>query len=342
MTRSPAPRRSPARRDALRSLAALAPAVLVPGAVVPGSARAPAVPSKPLRIVIPFPAGGPTDAIARQAAEGLAAQLGQPVVPTNRAGAAGSVASDFVATEPSDGHTLLVAGQGQMFINKALGKKLAHDPDKDFVYLGMLGAFPNVLVVNPTAVPATSMAELVRLAREQPGKLAYGSNGIGSLSHLTTEVIAKEAGVSFLHVPYQGAAPQMTDLLSGRIGFTIVGPQSVLPQIREGKLRALAVSTATRFAGLPDVPTLIESGFPKLDVPVWFAVYVNAATPAPVVARLRAALDAVLASAEYRAGLAKASAQPLALPAAQADARFAAERRMWIDAVTATGAKDGG
>ncbi len=338
MTRTPKTRRPVvARRAALKWLAAIPPASLALG-----PARAQAFPSKPLRIVIPFPAGGPTDAIARQAAEGLAAQLGQPVVPQNRAGAAGSVASDFVAHEPADGHTLLVAGQGQMFINKALGKKLGHDPDADFTYLGMLGAFPNVLVVNPAVIPSTSMAEFLRLARERPGQLSYGSNGIGSLSHLTTEVIAKEAGVKFLHVPYQGAAPQMADLLSGRIGFTIVGPQSVLPHIREGKLRALAVSTATRWDGMPEVPTLIESGFPKLDVPVWFAVYVHATTPAPVVARLRTALDAVLASAEYRTGLAKASAQPMALAPSAAGARFAAERGMWVDAVVATGAKDGG
>ena len=338
MTRSAkSPRSVVERRDLLKWLAAIPPAALASGA-----ARAQEFPSRPLRIVIPFPAGGPTDAIARQAAEGLSARLGQPVVPTNRAGAAGSVASDFVAHEPPDGHTLLVAGQGQMFINKALGRKLGHDPDADFTYVGMLGAFPNVLVVNPTAIPATSMAELVRLAREQPGKLTYGSNGIGSLSHLTTEVIAKEAGVRFLHVPYQGAAPQMTDLLSGRIGFTIVGPQSVLAHVKEGRLRALAVSTATRFDGLPDVPTLIESGFPKLDVPVWFGVYVHAATPAPMVARLRSALDAVAASPEYRAGLAKASAQPLSVPPSAAGPRFAAERRMWIDAVAATGAKEGG
>lgn len=331
------PSRTVTRRALLKWLGALPPAAFALDA-----ARAQEFPARPLRLVIPFPAGGPTDAIARQAAEGLAARLGQPVVPTNRAGAAGGVASDFVAREPADGYTLLVAGQGQMFINKALGRKLGHDPDTDFTYLGMLGAFPNVLVVNPDAVPAKSMGEFLALAREQPGKLTYGSNGIGSLSHLTTEVIAKEAGVRFLHVPYQGAAPQMTDLLSGRIGFTIVGPQSVLPQIREGRLRALAVSTATRYDGMPDVPTLIESGFPRLDVPVWFAVYLHAATPAPLVTRLRSALDAVVASREYEAGLAKASAQPLRLAPAVAATRFASERRMWIDAVEATGAKDSG
>jgi tripartite-type tricarboxylate transporter receptor subunit TctC len=328
-------RRSVVRRSLLRWIGA-SPLASFPF----GLAHAQEFPARPLRVIIPFPAGGPTDAIARLAAEGLTAKLGQPVTPINRAGAAGNVASDFVAREPADGYTLLVAGQGQMFINQALGRKLGHDPDKDFTYVGMLAAFPNVLVVNPDVIPAKTMAEFIRMAKEQPGKLSYGSNGVGSLSHLTTEVIAKEAGAQFLHVPYQGAAPQMADLLSGRIGFTIVGPQSVVPHIKEGKLRALAVSTAARFPGLPEVPTLMESGFPKLDVPVWFGVYVHSATPAPVLAKLRTALDAVVGTPEYQSGLAKVSAQPLKVPVESAGARFAHEKKMWSDAVEATGAKE--
>ena len=145
--------------------------------------------------------------------------------------------------------------------------------------------------------------------------------------------------MSFLHVPYQGAAPQMTDLLSGRIGFSLTGAQGVLPHIKEGKLRALAVSTGTRFAPLPDVPTLVESGFPALEAPVWFAAYVDSATAAPMLAKLRAALDAVLDTPEYAAGLAKVAAQPMKVPVASADTRFAAEKKMWVDAVERTGAK---
>ena len=163
------------RRSLLRWGAALPLAV---GPLSEGTAFAQAFPSRPLRLIVPFPAGGPTDAIARLAADGLSAKLGQPVTVVNKAGAAGGIASEFVANEPADGYTLLVAGQGQMFINKALGRKLAYDPDADFSYLGMLGAFPNVVVVNPDVIAATTMAEFIKLAKDQPGKLSYGSNGI--------------------------------------------------------------------------------------------------------------------------------------------------------------------
>jgi tripartite-type tricarboxylate transporter receptor subunit TctC len=322
------------RRSLLRWAAALP---LASGIL--GTAHAQEFPARTLRLIVPFPAGGPTDAISRFAAESLSTKLGQSVVAMNKAGAAGGIASEFVASEPADGYTLLVAGQGQMFINKALGRKLAYDPDSDFSYVGMLGAFPNVLVTNPDVIPSKTLAEFLQLASSQPGKLSYGSNGIGSLSHLTTEVLAEAAGVKFLHVPYKGAAPQMTDLLSGRIGFTVVGPQSVLPHIKEGKLRALAVSTGTRYAELPDVPTLVESGFSALEAPVWFAAYVRSATPAPVLEKLRAALAAVTATPEYEAGLAKSAAQRMMVPVESADERFASEKKMWVDAVERTGAK---
>ena len=304
-----------------------------------GTGRAQDFPARALRLIVPFPAGGPTDAIARLAADGVSARLGQSVVVMNKAGAAGGIASEFAASEPADGYTLLVAGQGQMFINKALGRKLAYDPDADFSYVGMLGAFPNVLVTNPDVIPSKTVAEFIHLAKDQPGKLSYGSNGIGSLSHLTTEVMAEAAGVKFLHVPYQGAAPQMADLLSGRIGFTIVGPQSVLPHIKEGKLRALAVSTGTRYAALPDVATLVESGFPTLEAPVWFAAYVRTTTAAPVLAKLRTTLAAITSTPEYEAGLAKSSAQRMTVPVETADSRFAGEKKMWVEAVERTGAK---
>lgn len=322
-----------------RSLLGHAAAALVAGAS--GSmawAQGAAGDGRVTRLVVPFPAGGPTDALARLAADALAAPLGQRVVVDNKAGAGGGIAAELVARGPADGSTLLVAGQGLLFINKALYKKLAYDPDADFVYVGMLGSFPNVLVAHPEAVPVQSLAEMLALARSRPGQLSYGSNGIGSLVHLSTEVLASAAQVRFLHVPYQGAAPQMTDLLAGRIGFTLNGVQSVLPLVQQKKLRALAVSSATRIPELPDVPTLVESGFPALDLPVWFAVMAPAATPAPVLARLRAALATVTGAPAYLSELERRAAQPLRVPPEASAASFARERKLWSDAVRTTGA----
>ena len=215
-----------------------------------------------------------------------------------------------------------------MFINKALGRKLGYDPDADFAFVGMLGAFPNLLLTNPDVIPAKiARRSSSGWPRTKPGTLSYGSNGIGSLAHLTTEVFAEAAGVKFLHVPYQGAAPQLADLLSGRIGFTVVGPQGMLPHIKEGKLRALAVTTGIRYPVLPEVPTLVESGFPALDAPVWFAAYVRASTPPAATARLRTRSTQVNQSPEYEAGLAKLGAQRMEVPAEGREGAIRGARR---------------
>ena len=333
---APITRRELLRLSCALPLAALGTAALAQDRTSSGQA----FPTRPVRLVVPFPAGGPTDALARLAAEGLAAQFNQPVVVDNKAGAGGGIAAEFVSRAPADGLTLLVAGQGLMFINKPLyrNRKLAYDPDADYAYVGMLGSFPNVVVSNPEAVPAQSIEELLVHARANPGRISYGSNGVGSLTHLSTEILASSAKVKFLHVPYQGAAPQMADLLSGRIGFSINGVQSVLPLIRQGKLRALAVTTATRYPELPNVPTLLEAGFPALDLPVWFAVYAPAGTPAPALARLRAALATLTSSPAYGTELAKRGAVVMNVPVGASEQMFSRERELWTDAVRSTGA----
>lgn len=294
--------------------------------------------ARTVRLVVPFPPGGATDAITRLAAEAMARELQVPCVVDNKAGAAGNIAADFVARAPQDGHTLLIAGQALMFINKALYRKLSFDPDADFTPVGIMGNFPNVIVSNPDAVPAQNLKEFLDFARSKPGGLSYGSNGIGSLSHLTTEVLASAAHVKFLHVPYQGAAPQMTDLLSGRIGFSIIASQTVVPMIQQKKLRALAVTTRTRFADLPDVPSLVEAGFPQLDAPVWFAIMAPSQTPAPMLAKLRSAFDAAVQTAAYDAGLKKMSALPARQSLQATIDQFAREKQLWVDAVRMTGA----
>lgn len=324
-----------ARRDLIRwALAGTAVALA-------GGARGQAFPSRPVRLVVPFAAGGPADTLARATATALAVQLKEQVIVENRPGAGGNIAAAYVAGSPPDGHTLLVAGQAILAINKALYASLPYDPEKDFAWIGMMGSFPNVLVSNPQAVPAQSLAELIDLARAKPGQISYGSNGIGSQSHLTVEVMAQVANVKFLHVPYQGAAPQRADLLSGRIGFSFIGASTTVPLVRSGQLRALAVSTGSRVAVLPDVPTLVESGFPTLDTPTWFGAVAPAATPAPTLAALRAAFAAAIATPEYAAEMGKQASLIASVGPQAAEALLARERKVWAEAVRTTGATAG-
>lgn len=325
----------PARRALLRYALAMPAAVLASR-----TGLAQSFPAKPLRFIVPFAAGGPTDTMTRAMASTLSARINQQVIVENRPGAGGNVAAAYVASAPADGYTLLVAGQAILAINKPLFGKLGYDPEKDFAWIGMLGSLPNVLVTNVEAAPAKNMKEFLDLARANPGKISYGSNGVGSLSHLKTEVMANVAGVKFLHVPYQGAAPQRTDLLSGRIGFTQIGASTAVPLLRgqEGKLRALAVSTARRSPALPEVPTLVESGFPTLDVPVWFAAVAHAATPAPVLASLRAALATATTDASFKAEMDKQLGTAEQVTVEAAEAMLARERKIWAEAVRTTGA----
>src|SRR3954471_14294566 len=244
------------------------------GAPFARSARAQTYPSRNPHVIVPFAAGGPTDVLTRIAADRVSPALGQKLVVESRAGAGGNLAAEAVVRAEADGYTLLVAGQAILAINKALYKKLNYDPAADFSFIGMLGVIANVLLVNPTAVPANSLAELIALAKRKPGEISYGSNGAGSLTHLTTAILAHQAGVELLHVPYQGAAPLMTDLIAGRIGMAFTATSAALPLVQSGQLRALAVTTGQRSRFAPDVPTLVESGFPTMNTPVWFGVVV--------------------------------------------------------------------
>jgi tripartite-type tricarboxylate transporter receptor subunit TctC len=324
--------RSFSRRDALRAAAALGAAPFAAR-----SAFAQAFPAKPVRFIVPFAAGGPTDVMTRAVAATLSAKTGQQWLVENRPGAGGNIAASFVASQPADGYTLLVAGQGILAINKPLYGKLTYEPERDFTWIGMLGSLPNVTIVNADAAPVATMKELLDLARSKPGQISYGSNGIGSLSHLQTEVMAQMAGVKFLHVPYQGAAPQRTDLLAGRIAFTQVGASTAIPLLSP-KIRALAVSTGKRSTALPDIPTLIESGFPGLDIPVWFAAVAHSATPAPAVATLRELITSATADNGFRSEMAKQYSSSEPVSPAQADAMLANERKIWTEAVKITGA----
>jgi len=307
------------------------------GAPFAWPASAQAYPSRNPRLIVPFAAGGPTDVLARVAAEKVSPGLGQQVVVESRPGAGGNLAADLVARSEANGYTLLVAGQAILAINKALYKKLSYDPATDFTFVGMLGVIANVLLVNPQAVPATSLAELIALAKKKPGEISYGSNGPGSLTHLTTAILAQQAGVDFLHVPYQGAAPLMTDLLAGRIGVTFTAASAALPLVQSGQLRALAVTTGKRSRFAPNVPTLVEGGFPSLDAPTWFSAVVRTGTPAPIVARLRTDFNAVIASESYSQALEKQFMEVMPIPPDTSEEFLARERKLWVDAVRVAG-----
>jgi tripartite-type tricarboxylate transporter receptor subunit TctC len=302
-----------------------------------GAARAQAYPSRNLRVIVPFAAGGPTDVLTRIAAERVSPALGQPLIVESRTGAGGNLAGELAARSEADGYTLLVAGQAILAINKALYKKLSYDPATDFAFIGMLGVIANVLLINPTAVPVNSLAELTALAKRKPGEILYGSNGAGSLTHLTTAILGQQAGAQFLHVPYQGAAPLMTDLVAGRIGMAFTATSAALPLVQSGKLRALAVTTGQRSRFAPNVPTLVESGYPSLNAPVWFGVVVRANTPAPVVARLRTEFDKVIASEGYAQALEKQFMEVMRVPPETSEQFLASERKLWSDAVKLTG-----
>jgi tripartite-type tricarboxylate transporter receptor subunit TctC len=300
-------------------------------------ARAETYPSRNVRLIVPFPAGGPTDVLARIAAEKVTPGLGQQIIVESRSGAGGNIAGEFTNRSEADGYTLLVAGQAILAINKALYKRMSYDPATDLTFVGMLGVIANVLVVNPKTVPVTSLGELIALAKKRPGEISYGSNGPGSLTHLTTAIMAHQAGVELLHVPYQGAAPLMTDLLAGRIGMTFTAASAALPLVKSGQLRALAVTTGKRSRFSPDVPTLVESGFPSLDAPTWFAVVVHAKTPSPILAKLRTEFNALITSESYSNALEARSIEVMIVPSETSDQFLAKERNLWSDAVKLTG-----
>ena len=307
------------------------------GAPLAFGAGAQTYPSRNLRLIVPFPAGGPTDVLARIAAERVKEGLGQPLIVENRAGAGGNIAGEMAVRAEADGYTLLVAGQAILALNKALYKKMSYDPATDFAFVGMLGVIANVLLVNPNTVPVNSLGELIALARKKPGEISYGSNGPGSLTHLTTAILAHQAGAEFLHVPYQGAAPLMTDLIAGRIGMTLTAASAALPLVQSGQLRALAVTTGQRSRFSPDIPTLVESGFPSLDAPTWFGVVVRTPTPAPALAKLRTEFNAMTASDGYSKALERNFMEVMAVPPDAAEQFLRRERKLWSDAVTVTG-----
>lgn len=255
-------------------------------------------PTKPIRFVTPYAAGGGADLIARTLGQKLSELLGQPVVVDNRPGAGATVGADIVAKSPPDGYTILLADTSHA-IGASLYKRLPYDAVRDFAAVSQVVSGANILVVNP-AMPANSVKELIAYAKSRPAELNYGSAGNGSPGHLAVELFKRMAGVDIVHIPYKGAAPATADLLSGRVHLMSGGMSAAVPHVRSGKLRALAVTSRKRSPAVPDVPTVAESGLPGYDVSTWFGVLAPSQSAAHAVSKLNAAIIELLKGADVR------------------------------------------
>ena len=295
-------------------------------------------PSKPIRIVVPFPAGGTTDILARAVAQKLTDTLGQTVVVDNRPGAAGNIGAELVAKSPPDGYTLLMGTVGTHAINASLYAKMPYDHVRDFAPVILVAGVPNVLVVNPS-VPANNVQELIAYIKANPGKVNFASSGSGTSIHLAGELFKTMTGLSMTHVPYKGSAPAVTDLLGGQVQLMFDNLPSALPHIRAGKLRALAVTSAQRASALPDVPTVAEAGLPGFEASSWFGLLAPAGTPKDVVAKLNAEVAKWLASPEAREKLAAQGAIAAGQSPDDFSRHIAAETTKWQKVVKESGAK---
>jgi tripartite-type tricarboxylate transporter receptor subunit TctC len=276
-------------------------------------------PSRPLKMIVPFPPGGSTDILARVLAQKMSEGLAQPVVIDNRPGAGGSIGAEAAAKSAPDGYTLMMGHLGTLAVNPGIYKKLPYDPVKSFAPVSLMAIVPSVLVVN-NALPVRSAAELIAYAKKNPGKLAYGSAGNGSTSHLTTEYFKLATGTDILHVPYKGVGPMLTDLVSGQISMGLNGAPAVMPHVSSGRLRALAVSSLTRLPSLPDIPTLDEAGVKGFEANGWYGIVVPAGTPRELVMRLNGEIRRDMGTPELKQRLDAEGA----IPAADSSEDFAA------------------
>lgn len=336
------PRRSLLAHAALLAAAVAAPALPLSALAQPAPA---AYPTKPIRLVVPYPAGGPLDTAARTLAERMKDTLGVVVVVENRAGAGGNIGVDYVAKQPADGYTLVIGAVATHAINPWLFAKLPYDPVKDFAPITLIAHVPNVLVMPPetaSKLGVNSVADLVAYARKHPARLNYASGGNGSGGHMAGELLKSMAKVSIVHIPYAGAAPAQLGLLAGQTDLMFDNLASALPQIRAGKLRAFAVTTDKRAAALPDLPTMVQAGGAELagfDVSTWFGVMAPAGTPPAVVERLNAAFRTALATPEVRERLARMGAEPAPTTPAQFAAFIQSELAKYQRVVKFSGAR---
>jgi tripartite-type tricarboxylate transporter receptor subunit TctC len=314
-------------------------AIIVAAAISPSyGASDPSYPQKPVRIIVPYAAGGSTDAIARLVAKELTDELGQSFFVENKPGAGGVIAHDFVSKAAADGSTLLFSAAGPLTVTPHTYPKLPYDPVDDFVRVKLIATAPLLLVVNPK-VPAKNVLDLIAVAKQQPGKMSYGSFGYGSAAHLAGEMFKLRQQVDIVHVPFRGSAPALTGLIGGDIDMMFDVLVTALPQVQAGNLRALAITADKRSTLAPDVPTLVEAGVPNVEASTWFGLLARAGTPSIIIERLSSALDKSLGKSEFRIVLTAQGAEVAGGTPEQFNSFFRAEFDKWGGVVKDAGVK---
>jgi tripartite-type tricarboxylate transporter receptor subunit TctC len=304
------------------------------GAIAPAAAQD--YPTRPVKVIVPTPPGGPVDVVGRITANYLQGALGQAFVVENRSGAGNTIGSKDAAEAAPDGYTLLFSAASGLIIAPLLHPDAGYDPLKSFDPIALVGASSSILVVNPS-VPAHTVAELVAYAKANPGKVNFSSGGIGVLPHLIGELFKSRAGIDIVHVPYKGGGPSITDLMAGNVQMTFEATSVLLPLIKAGKLRALAVTTEKRIPQLPDVPTMIESGYPGFVTVAWTGLLAPAHTPQPIIAKLNGAINAGLKTPEFEGALAKITVDPLGGTPQQFTETMKTELARWTPLVKSLG-----
>ena len=294
-------------------------------------------PARPLRLIVPTAPGGGTDFTGRLVAAKLSETMGQQVVVENRGGGGGSVGADNAAKATADGYTLLLGSIATHAVNPALYKKLPYDHLNDFAPVSLIGTVPNALVVHPS-VPVKSMQEFITYAKANPGKINYGSSGVGSPPHLSMELLRSITGINLVHVPYKGAGPALADLLGGQVQAMCTSLAGLINFVKSGRVRALGVTTAKRNPQLPDVPTIVESGIPGYEVTIWYAVFAPVATPKAIVDKLNAEMVKALNSSEMKERMALQGMDPAPSTPAELTAFVKAESAKWAKVAKDSGA----
>ena len=307
-------------------LAALLACMAFAMTALPASAQG--YPDKPIRPIVPFPPSGGTDIVARTLAPHLSAALGRPITIDNRPGAGGTIGSEIAARAPNDGYTLLMATSSTHAVAPKLNPKLSYDPLKDFVPVVNVNIGPNVLVVT-ASLPVTTVKELIAYGKANPGKLTFASSGAGSVYHLTGEMFKTMAGVDMVHIPYKGSAQAFPDLISGQVSLMFDGTTSVMPHVKSGKLRALAITSARRNPALPELPTVAEAGVKGFESTLWIGLFAPAGTPKEIVARLNAEMNKVLARSDVRESFKQQGTDPLGGSSEQFAAQIKADLARW-------------